>query len=753
MLLKDVISRRGDWSMIPVVSAELAEQELAQGGFTEDETRAREDSIINSYLQAIELGRRGTAVVRRTVQLLFKNGRGSDVLDLLSSIPIESVLGSDLGHQAAVFAVDNRDYRHAEQIARKAVEAKPDDFQARVWLVRVLLASEHQAQAEKELRNAVNLDTSDPTRWDVLLGFMILTKQPGQAAKVIEEAEAKLPRARAPMALARSCATLSVAYMGGGNEAEAKKWNDTAKVWYEKAQAAQPGDLSVKRSLAEFLLRSKQFDEAEKCLDAIRTQGEGAKNAETARWANRTLALVLASRGNPTQLSKALALFEPTGKLVPAGQEGKNLTDPADQRALVHVLDMQKTLVHRKRAIEILKSLADKSVTIAEDRFILARLYEAIGDWPSAREKYRELDRRTANDRAPETLNRRPFYLAEFADGLLRHRKSDDKEDLDEAQSVAEELKKIQPEAIGTLSLQVRIHAARNEFSQVVALIKAFAGRPNLAPAVIGSLANLAESVKQFPLADELYRQQATLAGTPRNQVVLATFLGRQGQVKKGLDLCEPLWKSGRDLEVLAVTNIDILFGSEDNPHTPEPAEIKRVADWIEEAIARTSKQGRPNPLLFVGLGNLRERQGLYPEAERLYNLAIQAGDKDGISSNNLAWLAALKDKRYKEALQYANRAIKLKPDQPDFLDTRGMIYLLDGQSKLGLDDLQKAVAFDPSSPSKLFHLTQAYLANDEIEKARQTLGAAKAKGFSPNGLHVLERETYQQVLEKLESR
>ena len=124
----------------------------------------------------------------------------------------------------------------------------------------------------------------------------------------------------------------------------------------------------------------------------------GAKNAETTAWANRALALVLASGTDRTQVSKALALFEPDGQPVPAGQEGKKHPgDPEDLRVLARVLDMQKTVVHRKRAIEILESLTDQNLATSEDRFLLARLYEVIGDWPKARQKYDELNLRTRN--------------------------------------------------------------------------------------------------------------------------------------------------------------------------------------------------------------------------------------------------------------------------------------------------------------------------------------------------------------------
>ena len=196
-----------------MASAELAEQELDQGDLKGDELRAKEESIIGFYLQAIKLGQRRAAVVRRTVQLLFKNGRGNNALELLSNIPVESQLAGDVGRQAARFAVENRDFQHAEQIARKAVQAKPDDFQERIWLVQVLLASDRQAEAAKELRDAVALSPSDPDRWDALVTFMIfIAKQPAEAEKVIQEAEAKLPPSKAPMALALCCEKMGRAY-------------------------------------------------------------------------------------------------------------------------------------------------------------------------------------------------------------------------------------------------------------------------------------------------------------------------------------------------------------------------------------------------------------------------------------------------------------------------------------------------------------------------------------------------------------
>jgi cellulose synthase operon protein C len=96
------------------------------------------------------------------------------------------------------------------------VAARPDDFSERLWLVRILMESGRQADAEAELRRAVELAPSDPVRWTTLVNFLIQTKQPAPAEKAIRDAEAKLPQA--PLALALCCELLGRAYEGGDTD-------------------------------------------------------------------------------------------------------------------------------------------------------------------------------------------------------------------------------------------------------------------------------------------------------------------------------------------------------------------------------------------------------------------------------------------------------------------------------------------------------------------------------------------------------
>ena len=51
------------------------------------------------------------------------------------------------------------------------------------WLVRVLLQSGNQEEALTVLRNAVDRAPKEPDRWLTLVQFLLMTKQPDQAAK------------------------------------------------------------------------------------------------------------------------------------------------------------------------------------------------------------------------------------------------------------------------------------------------------------------------------------------------------------------------------------------------------------------------------------------------------------------------------------------------------------------------------------------------------------------------------------------
>ena len=734
-LLTDLTARRPDWSRIPLALARLDEQEIEEVGPDEARKRAKLESAIASYRRSLELGLHDPAVVRHFVQLLFQVGRGSEALEIYSQIPGMVQLTGDQGRLASQIALDNRDYNQARDLARKSVAANPDDFQAWVWLATVQLRSLGPDDAEVVLRDAVEAGKTDPDRWITLVRFMVQIRQPEKAEKVVQEAKANI--GKTPLAMAECCRMVGKAYEASAPD-RARSWYGQAREWFAKAEEAQkdPKDLTVKRRLAEFFLQTNQAAAAEKPLKEIRARTADGKSPDLAAWARRGLARVYVA-ASPPRTADALALF-------PEADRQGGVSDPDDLRVLSLVHEAQGPPEGRRQAIGDLESLVGRESATPEERSRLAQLLDAAGQWPKARQQFRELILRTEGVRDTETLARRPLYLAFFVGALTRHHQPGDDSDLTEARQMVEKLRPILPDPMGLMILEAEIDKAANQIDKATARINEFAARPNLTPADRQRLASLAERVGLIAAAEAVYRRIAAEPPADPNQFLLAGFLARHRSVKDAIDLCETLWTDAAIREKVAGKCVEVLC-DQDIPADKE--QISRVIVWFERARAE-----KPQSMMYlVGLGNLDERLGDYGKAEKLYRTAINSNDREwkGIASNNLAWLIVLKNGRGSdEAIDLINNAIRLLGPNPEFLDTRGMVYLTAGQGQRAITDLEMALKSDHKAP-RYFHLAQAYLKLNEKEKARKTLEDGKNRGL-PSGLHALELATYKHLASEL---
>ena len=273
----------------------------------------------------------------------------------------------------------------------KAVAANPDDFQARLWLAHVLAQDRRPDEAEAVLRAAVDAAKADPDRWVNLVRFEVLNRHPEKAERVAEEAEGQIDKT--PLALAQCCAIVGKAYEAGEPD-RARPWYGRARGWFAKAQAAlkDPDDQTVRRRLAEFLVQTNQAAEAEGPLKEILARTAAGKSPDVAAWARRSLAQVYTA-ARPPRTAEALALFAD-----PARQGG--VTDPDDLRVLSMVHEVQGTPEGRRQAIGDLEALIGRESATPDDRRRLALLLDAVGEWPRAREQFRELILRTEGARA-----------------------------------------------------------------------------------------------------------------------------------------------------------------------------------------------------------------------------------------------------------------------------------------------------------------------------------------------------------------
>ena len=72
--------------------------------------------------------------------------------------------------------------------------------------------------------------------------------------------------------------------------------------------------------------------------------------------------------------------------------------------------------------------------------------------------------------------------------------------------------------------------------------------------------------------------------------------------------------------------------------------------------------------------------------------------------------------------MEYAERAVKLASNSPEVLDTLGTLLADSGDSKRGIELLQKAVNLQPNLPGMHLNLARALLKDGQKEAAKKEL-------------------------------
>lgn len=709
--LAQLASARPTWARVAVAQGEVAELDGDAA------------AALKHYQHAFDLGDRQPASVRRLVELLYQQRRYVEADEVLQKLPQGDDLAPDLRRIAAAISLQRHDPDRALKLARQAVPAGSKDYRDYLWLGQFLSATADKDQAETMLCRAVELAESAPDAWVALVFHYVRSGKKDRAAAALAQASDKLGRDEAAVGLAACHEALG--------QPEEARWVYTAAV------TARPDDVALRRSLVTFCLRFGPPAEAEKHLRAI-LQLKGTA-AETA-WARRTLAVLLAAAGDLARWREALALVDLRADADPPPTTAANYEE---QRARAVVLASQKGRRNRLRAVALLQDMRARQPLTAEDQYLLAQLHEALGDWTAARGEMLQLV--TANG-----ANAR--YVAHYAHTLLR------RGDAAEAELWVRKLEQL-PEAQGSyvvVELNARLLAAQDRGPDVVAAVEKYLERDRIPsgqqPGRFGLVAALLEELHQrhaeskhravyAATAERIYRR---LTDLDRGRVLdLVACLARQGRTGPALQLCEGAWEHCPP-EAVGAACVAVLRGGQ-----PSAAEQQQVEQWLTAALPKHPKAA---PALHVCLADLRDFQGRYEEAEKLYRQAVAGDGRNVVALNNLAYLVALRGGPPAEALDLLNRAIALAGPTPELVDTRAVIFLKMGQPEQAIKELEEASA-DAALPALCYHLAQAQHLARNTTAARDSLRRAKGMGLRPDQVHALERATYQQLHAELDVR
>ena len=683
-LLIEAENDRPGWSQIQIQVAEI------------ESLRGNVPAAIDRLKKAVALGPANPGTVRRLVALLYSTNRLEEAQEALASLGAEGQEGLErLSAEAELRAgrVDD-----AVAFAKRSVSknsTNPDDL---LWLGQLLARSGKQEQATDALRRATEVAPDRGEVWVALFSHQITMGKKPAAERTLAKAAELMPEPKRQLLL------------GQGYEMLGRI--DDAEQAFRDAVRVAPDDLETNRGLASFFMRCGRLGPAQETLRTITASPDTSASALSEKaWARRSLAEIIAERGNFRDMQEAMALLR---KNVDARGD---IT--ADDAALeIKLLANRQEPASWKQAIVVLTELQRKQPLSTGQRIMLAQLHEKVGQWEECRNQLVSI---VAGPAAP------PAYIAMLIEKLIDHG------ELSTARPWLTRLQKASPDSAITLALEAKIAIAQKDRKLAAeAARKLMPGGIVSAtqPAQLNAVAKLMEQLGFPKAADKVFAQYADVA--VEGVVARADFLGRQKRANEALDLLE----SRRDdipLERMLTTAVQVVR-CQDAPETFAP----RLVPWFTKA-----KRVDPGSVVVQLLeAELLSLEGRPQDAEKVYRSLLAKGDlgtlQSAIVSNNLAFHLA-KPETVGEAEKLIEQAIAELGPLPDLLDTRGMVRLAAGRNAEAVADLQEAT-LQPTDV-KYLHLAWAQLRSGDEAGARSTLEAGRRRGLTKLKLAPDERQ------------
>jgi len=313
-----------------------------------------------------------------------------------------------------------------------------------------------------------------------------------------------------------------------------------------------------------------------------------------------------------------------------------------------------------------------------------------------------------------------------------------------------------QPTSRGLVTAKARIEAARSPALAIPTLKDWLARNPKDTEAAL-QLADLYLAADRadevMPLLEPHANRPMNVALQRRCRTAMAFALYKSGQKARARDLFKSLQEADpadpapvaaqmrllreegdwQQLEALARNwcrvhprKPDVVIGIAGTLSESSDAQARALAERLLQEVLQTQPDSAQS---LQVLGMLLQQTGRSEQAVQCYRKALAAQPDDVISMNNLAWILADEQGKLQEALQLADRGLRVAPDYADMLDTRGVIRHRLGQYAAAAEDFRRAISLYPEGSPALagvyFHLGQVLSELDRKTEAVQHLERA----------------------------
>ena len=367
--------------------------------------------------------------------------------------------------------------------------------------------------------------------------------------------------------------------------------------------------------------------------------------------------------------------------------------DSNDARTLIALATISPRLgATSKQQIDWLERArkADPKSILAQ--LLLARVYASSGDSRKALEIAQQVQTaHPENAEVLDTLGRIQIGSGAKSEALTTYNK----------------LVSLQPKSALALLRLANAQMANNDSARAIdTLRKAVALQPDLIEAQL-TLAAMELGAGRFPAAMKIAQQmQKRHPKSPVGYVLEGDVLVADKKIQQAIKAYETAYGTEKSTAVVIK-----LHAAYTQAGKPEEAE-ERLLQWLKDSPDDTVA------LRYSAETSLKT--GKYQYAIGQYERLLKTQPDNVAFLNNLAWAyQQVKDKR---ALETAERAYKLNPASAQAADTLGWILVEQGDTKRGIELLQRAVTAAPQDPENRYHLAQAFVKAGDRISARQEL-------------------------------
>jgi tetratricopeptide (TPR) repeat protein len=656
-----------------------------------------------SFARAVELDPKNLEARLRLGNLLVSAARYEE-----GRRQAEAVLDGDGRNSGAhrligQAALRQLDYVGAESELRQAIDLAPHDPQAYEDLGLAQLLDAEYGAAEKSFQTAIEVKPEDPQTYINLAGFYKTQNAPARAEQALRQGMAKNPKAvELPIALA-------------GLYAEQGRGTDAGRV-LDEVEKRDGGFADGRNAVAEFHLAN---GDAASALERFRAlAGENPSNVGAAK--------------------KVAECYLQLGRWQDA-REWIDLHD-REQDAAFRVLRARSDLgaLRLREAAAELQSLLKDSPDAPEVYYYRAQVYLAQEELPAAQQAL------------TQSLVVQPGYLpALLGLGRIRLQQNDGTGALQYAsQVIATSFWLAEAHTIAGSAYLLRgdLEQAQRAFELAIGL-----NPRNPEPEErLGRVLSLRGNAED---AEKAYENSLALAPDYAAALDgLAEIMVKQGKVKQARERIEKQTGSHPKAYQLQVAKAEFCVTQKDwacaersyrqtlalNPYYVNGylalaniyAATKRPQEMIREYEAARDKFPDYLPTYDL-LARVYEYVGDWNRAQQACQATLNIDPNSVWALANLARLYADHGGSLGDALQLAQRAKSIQPDDPAVNDALGWVYYKQGEYGSALPLLESAAAKNPQAAEFQFHLGMVYLAAGQPVQARDKLQAALSLGLN----------------------